>query len=276
MLSVALSLDFHGFDADGVKLIPPTAPEFDDLARPLIGERVADTVLQLKPMLFIVSNESSQPVVSYSKFWRITYADGRTGNIRSHTSFPEAVCGDVLISNDPQALRPGDKRIEASGIVIHGAGLLDPYYDQFLAQFVAEKNATLHNARNLSTELNAAIFADGTSIGRDEAFWLSEMFARRIAAKQEWYRGIIEALDRGQTIDEAFRPVASFMTEVKMKMRTNPHEYFRYLREHGGHERQDAASDAARWRRHFSDEELPGLLRGAIRLAPFIIRKRDS
>jgi hypothetical protein len=56
------------FDQHGIRLIPPTHPEFDDLARPLIG-RVADIGLKLKPMLVIVSNESQQTVVSYSKTW---------------------------------------------------------------------------------------------------------------------------------------------------------------------------------------------------------------
>src|SRR2546423_11819948 len=79
---MTLPIDVRGFEADGVKVIPPTAPEFDDLARPLIGERVADTVLQLKPMLVIVSNESPQTIVSYSKVWRIADPQAPTPTTR--------------------------------------------------------------------------------------------------------------------------------------------------------------------------------------------------
>jgi hypothetical protein len=78
--------------------------DFDVLARPLIG-RVADIGLKLKPMLMIVSNESPQTVVSYSKTWTARYADGRTSAIRSHTSFPEAVCGDMLAPVRSKAVR---------------------------------------------------------------------------------------------------------------------------------------------------------------------------
>jgi hypothetical protein len=42
-----------GLDADGVGLIAPTAPQFDELARPMVG-RVADVALRLKPLLVIV------------------------------------------------------------------------------------------------------------------------------------------------------------------------------------------------------------------------------
>jgi len=93
-----LPIRVKAFDEHGITLIPPTHTDFDVLARPLIG-RVADIGLKLKPMLMIVSNESPQTVVSSSKTWTARYADGRTSAIRSHTSFPEAVCGDILIAS---------------------------------------------------------------------------------------------------------------------------------------------------------------------------------
>src|SRR5258705_4964031 len=71
------------FDEHGIKIIPPTSADFDELARPLIG-RVADIGLKLKPLLVIVSNESPHTVVSYSKTWTARYAGGRTSVIRSH------------------------------------------------------------------------------------------------------------------------------------------------------------------------------------------------
>jgi hypothetical protein len=55
---MALALRVNGLDAEGVKLISPASPDFDELARPLMGERFAHVGLQLKPMLAIVSNDS--------------------------------------------------------------------------------------------------------------------------------------------------------------------------------------------------------------------------
>src|SRR5579859_7544606 len=119
----------------GVRLIPPTDPSFDNLTRPLIGERAADPVLKLKPMLVIVSNESDQPIASLSLVWTVRYQDGRTNRHWTHASFPWAISG--LEPRDPEdkGIRPGSQRIEAKGIVVHGYGHGDPYYDQFIEQF---------------------------------------------------------------------------------------------------------------------------------------------
>ena len=63
---MALSIHVSDFRADGIKVIPATGDDFDALARPLIG-RVADIGIQLKPLLFVVSNESEHTIVSFSK-----------------------------------------------------------------------------------------------------------------------------------------------------------------------------------------------------------------
>jgi hypothetical protein len=47
-------------------LLSPTQPEFDESARPLLAERIADIGLRLKPMLVIVANENTRTVVSLS------------------------------------------------------------------------------------------------------------------------------------------------------------------------------------------------------------------
>jgi hypothetical protein len=33
----------NGFDAQSIELLAPTLPAFDDFARPLLGERIADS-----------------------------------------------------------------------------------------------------------------------------------------------------------------------------------------------------------------------------------------
>src|SRR5690242_6745406 len=99
----------HVSGLGGVTLTSPLSPEFDDLARPLIG-RVADMGLQLKPMLVVVTNESSSTVVSFSNVWRVSYPGGQVHAFLGHTSFPEAVCGDVLAGDAPCCMAPGARR----------------------------------------------------------------------------------------------------------------------------------------------------------------------
>jgi hypothetical protein len=263
-----LQIRVKAFDDHGIKLIPPTYTDFDELAGPLIG-RVADIGLKLKPMLMIVSNESPQTVVSYSKTWTARYAGGRTSVIRGHTSFPETVCGDILIAKDPEALPPGAKRVETARLVIQAYAQSEPYYDQFLDQFIVEKDQMLKNAEELRIELDTVIFADGRLIGNDQDGWLSDLFSEYIAQKQTWYREILSRLEAGAAVEDAYAPIRAFQEQRNVRMRSG-----RPL------DRADvqlwktqAAGDAQRWRRNFTDAELPHLLRSSIRLEPFVIRR---
>jgi hypothetical protein len=266
---MALSIRIKGLDASGVELLSPTAPEFDELARPLLGERIADVGLTLKPMLVIVSNDSVQTVVSLSLVWRVTHRDGRTSRHWGHTSFPHVVCGDLLVSHEPAGLESGQRRIEANGLVIHRWGCLDEYYDQFLGQFIDQKDALLADAVELHIELNAVIFADGTLIGPDDQSALTDLFSTYVQAKQRWYRGIIEALDAGQTVAESFAPVERFLADST----NQPHAGQFTGEKPGDLWTHQAAAEARSWRRRYPDEDIPALLKQAIRLDPFIIRR---
>ena len=267
---MALSIRVDGLDADGVELLSPTRPEFDEFARPLLGERIADLGLRLKPMLVIVSNENVRTVVSLSLVWRVTHRSGQTTRFWGHTSFPDVICGDLVLSQHPAGLETGQRRIEANGLVIHRWGYLDEYYDQFLGQFVDEKDTLLKNAVDLHIELNAVIFADGTLVGADDESKLADLFCTSVQAKQDWYRGIIEALDAGRSVAESFAPVERFLAEATNRIRAG--DVFRREKLTDLWTRQ-AAAEATRWRRRYADGDIAPLLKQAIRLDPFIVRR---
>ncbi len=267
---MALSIRVDGLDAYGIELLSPTRPEFDELARPLLGERIADIGLRLKPMLVIVSNENVRTVVSLSLVWNVTHRSGRTIVFWGHTSFPDVICGDSVLSHHPAGLGTGQRRIEANGLVIHGWGHQDEYFDQFLGQFVDQKDTLLANAVELHIELNAVIFADGLLVGADDHSTLSDLFSTYVQAKQDWYRGIIEALDAGQSVAESFAPVERFLEDVTNRMRARNH-----LADENPADMwiRQAAAEARRWRRRYPDNDIPPLLKQAIRLDPFTIRR---
>jgi hypothetical protein len=253
---------------DGLRVVPPSHPDFDVLAAPLLG-RVSEIVLKLKPMLILVANEADDTVVSFSKTWRVTHRDGRTSRFRDHTSFPHAVCGDALRHRPDAALTPGAMRVEANGVVVHGWGNHDPFYDQFLPQFVTEKEQLLADATTLHIDVNAGIFADGTLIGPDNESWLEGLFSACIQAKQRWYRQIIAELDGGKTVDDAFGSVERVVRESSEQSRRQ-----RLSKAFADVWIDMAASDAALWRRQYRDDDIPRLLRETIRLEPFVIRRR--
>jgi hypothetical protein len=265
-----LSVRVNGLDTHGVHLISPSRPDFDQLARPLIGHRIADVGLALKPMLVIVSNESPQTIVSLSIVWHITDRDDRTHRFWGHASFPGAVCGDGALSGEPPGLEAGRQRVEAYGLVIHGWGNHDAYFDQFLGQFVDGKNAALADAVDLRIELNAVIFADGTLVGPDDDSALSDLFSAYVQAKQEWYRGIVGALDAGRPVADAFGPVERFLADAAERRQTGASLV---TESHAALWTHQAAAEARSWRRRYRDEEVPRLLNEAIRLEPFLIKR---
>jgi hypothetical protein len=262
-----MPVPIHVHGLDGLTLLSPTDPGFDAVATPLLG-RVAELALRLKPFLVIVSNVSQQTVVSFAKKWRVTHASGQSTTVREHVSFPHVVCGDARVCRDPAGLAPGASRIEANGVVIHGWKDVDAYFDQFLPQFFEENERMLANATDLRIELNAAIFEDGTLTGADDESWLRESFSTAVEAKQDWYRGIIAALDAGQSVDEAFEPLDRFLNEWNARLQSR-HRSFDDPRDISNRE---AAGEAKRWRGQVSDDELPRVLRESIRLEPFVIR----
>jgi hypothetical protein len=268
---MALALRVVGLDADGVRLISPASPGFDDLARPLMGERIAPVGLQLKPMLAIVSNENPQTIVSQSIVWRVTYADGRTSTTWSHTSFPETVCGDVQVSRNPAAIASGRRYLEACGLVLHGYGTLDDYYDQFLGQFVDRKNEELAGAIELGISVDAVIFEDGRLAGPDEGSRLADLFSAYVRAKQGWYRGILTALEAGRSVEEAFAALDAFLDEQSREMRAG--RMVSHFNDPDALWRQQAAAEASGWRRKFRNEEIPDLLKTTIRLEPFVVHR---
>ena len=267
---MALTIRVDGLGAYGIELLSPSRPEFDELARSLLVERIADLALRLKPMLVIVCNENVQTVVSLSLVWDVTHRSGRTTGFWGHTSFPDVICGDTVLSHHPAGLGTGQRRIEANGLVIQDWGRRSQYFDQFLGQFVDQKDRLLANAVELHIEINAVIFADGLLIGADDDSRLSDLFSAYVRAKQEWYRGIIEALDAGQSVAESFAPVERFLADASERMQAGNQLADEKLADMWINQ---AAFDARRWRRRYADKDIPHLLKQTIRLDPFTIRR---
>jgi hypothetical protein len=81
---------------------------------------------------------------------------------------------------------------------------------------------------------------------------------------------IIGALDAGQSVAESFVPVERVLADAASRMRSRN----QFVREKPADQwRHQAAAEAGRWRRRFANEDIPPLLKQAIRLDPFTIRR---
>lgn len=257
-MSSALAITIDDLSAHGVTLVSPADPRFDALARPLIGERVADVVLQLKPMLTIANNDSGRTIVSFSVVWETRGPNGRTSRHWGHTSFPNAVCGDLVPGRDEEPFAANTRRVHATDVAVHGWGAHDAYYDQFLPRFVERTRDALTKATSLHLALDAVIFDDGTLIGADTDGALQDFFACRVSAKQARYRALLDALDEGRSVEDALR-----YSDRVLFMRDDWREF----------ESQQALGEAQSWSRHHAREDLRGLIGRTLRLEPFAIRR---
>jgi len=251
-----LSVSIEDLASDGVALISPADPSFDVLARPLIGNRVSDVALRLKPMLTIVVNDSGRTIVSYSVVWEVAQAGRGPDWYWGHASFPNAVCRDVVPGRDQDGFASGNRRIHALDVVVHGWGDNDAYYDQFLPQFADRAQETVAGAIGLRIRLDAVIFEDGTLIGEDTNGTLRSQFAACLGAKQARYGALLDALDEGRSLDDAFEH-----SDRMLFMRDDWNELWS----------QQALADTRAWCERHSGRDVRAMIRETIRLDPFLI-----
>jgi hypothetical protein len=248
-------IQLRGLESEGIFLISPSAPEFDSLVQSLF-KGSADLLLKLKPFMTIVSNHSDRTIVAFTLKW--TTGHGRHITF-SQRKYPDAVTG-LVVARDNEIL-PGEQRIVPKGIEIHsglgfGQATEDFYLDQFVNMFAAESKATLR------IEVDAAILNDGTLLGPDESD-LATHFAVYFKAKQDLYLSIIDLLDKGSSLKEAFRPLNSALAKkFALEDHRNGFSIYPVL----------AAQDTGRWRQRYGDAPI-SLMRQAITKEPFAVMR---
>lgn len=183
----------------------PTGPEFDAAARSLFRGN-CEELLKLKPFLTIVSNQCDRTLVAYALVWNL--AQWGTGVMFDQRKYPDAV--SPASPRRGNEIRPGERKITAMGIEIHGGlwgeqATEDFYLCQF-ADWLREFNETI----GLTISIDAAIFEDGEIVGPNESE-LDQAFLAYVDAKQEYYRAIVKRLDSGMPFDEAFAPIEAFV-----------------------------------------------------------------
>ena len=93
----------------------PTGPEFDAAARSLFRGN-CEELLKLKPFLTIVSNQCDRTLVAYALVWNL--AQWGTGVMFDQRKYPDAV--SPASPRRGNEIRPGERKITAMGIEIHG------------------------------------------------------------------------------------------------------------------------------------------------------------
>jgi hypothetical protein len=199
---MAISVTIGGPKIEGLELVSPAVPEFDAAVRSLFRGN-SDELLKLKPFLTILSNRCDRTLVAYALKWEITQRAGKHLSTSQH-KYPDAVA--PAAPRRGNEIRPGEQKIVAMSIEIDcgrwgGQATEDFYLRQFIDWFTEYNDA---NALEIS--IDAAIFDDGEFIDPNKSK-LDQHFGSYVNAKQDYYKIILEGLDSGMSLDEAFAPI---------------------------------------------------------------------
>ena len=268
-LLMTIPVTLSDLKGDGVRLVSPLHPDFDRIARPLIGRR-ADQLFALKPLLVLIANDTRKTVAAASVVFRVAKpVDGIVA--WTNVAFPDVIVGDIG-SSKRLGVRPGESIVVAQEAAVEDFDGPEPedWFRGVITELVRQRDEHLKNAQGVTIELDGVIFDDGTLIGPDEDGKLAALFRGKVSAYQQWLRTIADGLAAGQSVEAAFSPILKFQDEVRARQGS-----LRGLtadRMQTEVEKTNAAADVVKWRRQVGDTELPRILAG-LQLSRFDVHR---
>jgi hypothetical protein len=255
-----LPIHVENLEEQGITITSTADPAFDADIRALF-QGDSEELLKLKPFLVIISNGSARTMVAYTLTWVLRLPRGsQTGY--SPARYPDAVADAFPYRGNE--IRPGEQKIVPMGIELDcgrwtGKPTESFYLDQFIDWFKAFAEVT-----EVQVGFDAVIFDNGELIGPNKAH-LDESFLTYLHANENWYRSVLEALDAGKSVDEAFLPIQAVLAADPQLDIDDPERFWR---------RQSTAG-VRRLRLRYGDHALQDILRKAIRKEPFKIYRRE-
>jgi hypothetical protein len=121
------------------------------------------------------------------------------------------------------------------------------------------------NATQVEMGLDAVIFDDGELVGPDHGH-LEQHFSVYVNANQSLYKKIVDDTNTGSSIDDVFSKLKAAAVGANMRHGTPGWGFHIY--------NELAAQEAISWRREHGDTPLIAHFKNALRVTPFVIRRR--
>jgi hypothetical protein len=281
----------RGFESDGVILISPLAPDFDSRANALSPPGFADVVKEAKPYVVIVVNNSPRRIVALTL--SSSNAEGQETPNPLGWTFPKGTEQNQLFIAPDVAGAPGvdfgdrsERGIPSGGQRLIGIGFEiperkikfgpqpEPGWDDeriwkwgisMTREFISRIKSQDPDTKGIRVRLDAVIFGDGSLIGPDAGGTLQGAIERHIKAKQDLYRKIVERIDTGASIDEAFQSVPAMELEDVSEGRSTLHDI---------HAHSEALNTLRALRKAYGDAKIRDVLEQAILKEPFVVHRK--
>lgn len=263
----AMSIRVHKKDLpeDGLTIIGPSDPSFDDLLAAHLKGEPNEVVDNLKPFTFFVENKSNRMVVAYTLRWCFTKADGVNDcYVKAHINPRALMDGENLpaeMIEQSGKIKPHSTRF-FSLISPDGAGSIrvpaSPAEVEQMKQGDTPDRGTL--LRRYSVEstkysdvtfaIDGAFFDDGTFVGPDTAGFFEETKAQ-ISAQYDVLNEIMRGLSKpGKTKEDVLKDLEATagQPEVALDSKSTPDDHYRYYK-------RRYAGEILRSRRFVGDEK---------------------
>jgi len=230
----------------------------------LLTKKTATVALGLRPCIVIVSNRSTQAIVAFTVVWKVTYGDGKTNTTEVPFKYPDALAGipeisRIADSREGLSVLSGESRVVGKEFELGSSWDADFYLNQLRA-YAEDQKKELVAAKQIEVDLDAAIFSDGLLVGPNHTN-LDQDFMVYFGSKQKLFRQIVNDLDAGQSVDQAFAPLKTLAdNHASGRDRTAFYEML-------------AAQQINALRTRLGDSDVGEAARQAVRKEAFVIRR---
>jgi hypothetical protein len=278
-------------ESEGVTLISSDAVEFYSLVDRLAPPGMATVLKDAKPYVVIVSNGSPRKIVALTV--TSSFVGGGATPAALHMTYPPPDVERSIACNAPDAVGTSDidfgdrseRGIPAGGMKLMGLHFAVPevrpkfetppdapgWDNERIWNWVvsttkdfADRIKRQGGGKPIVAKVETVIFDDGLIVGTDPENFLRNAFESSLKARQDLYKQIVELLDHGKSMEEAFRLKAASPDVAQL---TTSMEF-------GEHYRSEAISTVTTLRKRYGDEAIRDVLRQAILKEPFVIHRK--
>jgi hypothetical protein len=231
-----------GIPEAGLALIGSGEPQFDELAKRLLGDELPPELEALKPYSVVLYNHSDQTVVAYALRWEYTSARGRP----VHIDLSDGEVAGLLDGATKKITGEGEKTAPTlparSWIVVTpptalktNSGARERASDSYHQDFLHRLADRFSQANDISVTLDGAFFEDGSFIGPNKARFF-ENFSSEVRAKQNLMSSVVLAAEEGRSIHDIAQEVRASLPGSRPSLGIEPDgsisgydEHYRYV-----------------------------------------------
>jgi hypothetical protein len=231
-----------GIPDAGLVLIKAGEPQFNELAKHLLGDQFPPELEMLKPYSAVLYNRSDKTVVAYALRWEYTSASGKLVHIDLSDGEVTSLLDGETKKTTGEYEKAGPAVAGRSWIVVTpptalktNSGAKERASDSNHQNFLQTLASRFSQATDISITLDGAFFEDGSFVGPNNAR-LFENFSSELKAKQNLMSYIVMATQEGGSFSDIAQEIQASLPGSPPRLRIEPdgsisgyYEHYNYI-----------------------------------------------